>query len=157
MLIAAQAICAAFFLWDVGQDFNESGITLASNAYGILELFAAVLLVAAIIFELRYLQHILRRNSFLEENMSLAALAMHDIVKHMFSQWDLTKTEDEVGMLMVKGFSISEIARIRGSAEGTIKAHLNAIYRKSGTSSRAEVLSLLIDPLMATPLLENEQ
>lgn len=37
---------------------------------------------------------------------------------------------------------------MRGSAEGTVKAQLNAIYRKSGTANRAALMSLLIDTMM---------
>lgn len=49
---------------------------------------------------------------------------------------------------MVKGLNTSEIAAMRGSAEGTVKAQLNAIYRKSDTRNRAEMLSALIDTMM---------
>jgi DNA-binding NarL/FixJ family response regulator len=58
-----------------------------------------------------------------------------------------------VATLMVKGLSIAEIAKIRGSAEGTIKAHLNNIYRKSNTRNRAEVLSSIMDAMLDKPLL----
>ncbi len=37
---------------------------------------------------------------------------------------------------------------MRGSAEGTVKSHLNAIYRKSGTANRGELLSSIIDTLI---------
>ena len=36
----------------------------------------------------------------------------------------------------IKGLSIAEIARLRGTSEGTVKAHSNAIYRKAGVSGR---------------------
>jgi len=37
---------------------------------------------------------------------------------------------------------------MRGSAEGTVKSQLNAIYRKAGVGNRGELLSLLIEELM---------
>jgi DNA-binding CsgD family transcriptional regulator len=49
--------------------------------------------------------------------------------------------------------SISEIAVLRGSREGTIKAHLNAIYRKAGVSGRSQLVSLLVEDLMQEPLI----
>ena len=55
-------------------------------------------------------------------------------------------------MLMLKGLSIPEIAQIRGSAEGTVKSHLNGIYRKAGVTGRGAFLSLFIEDLMSTPL-----
>ena len=45
------------------------------------------------------------------------------------------------------------IAELRGSAEGTIKTHLNAIYRKSGVSGRAQLVSVLVEDLLHAPLL----
>ena len=54
---------------------------------------------------------------------------------------------------LIKGADIAEIARLRGSAEGTVKAHLNAIYRKAGVSGRPALVSLLIEDLMTESLL----
>jgi DNA-binding CsgD family transcriptional regulator len=61
----------------------------------------------------------------------------------------LSPSEGDVAMFLVKGLDTAEIAGKQGRAEGTIKAHPNGIYRKSGTRSRAEMLSILIDSLMA--------
>jgi DNA-binding CsgD family transcriptional regulator len=156
LLIAAQTICAAFFLWDVVEDFLEAG-TEISHLHLLLELLATLGLVAAIVFELNYLMGLLQRQQRLEHDISLAATAMHEIIISKFDEWCLTPTEQDVGMLLVKGFTIAEIAKIRGSAQGTIKAHLNAIYKKSDAHSRAEVLSLLIDPLLTDSLLEGRE
>ena len=42
---------------------------------------------------------------------------------------------------------------MRGSAEGTVKAHLNAIYRKAGVQGRGALLSMLVKDLMQEPLI----
>jgi DNA-binding NarL/FixJ family response regulator len=44
--------------------------------------------------------------------------------------------------------STKEIAGMRDSSEGTVKAQTNAIYRKAGVGSRTQLLSLFIDDLM---------
>lgn len=59
----------------------------------------------------------------------------------------------DVARFLIKGCEIAEIARLRGTAEGNVKAHLNAIYRKSGVSGRAALVSLLIENLMEQPLI----
>ena len=51
---------------------------------------------------------------------------------------------------------VTIIAKIRGSADGTIKAHLNNIYRKSNTRNRAEVLSSIMDAMLDKPLLPKD-
>ena len=65
-----------------------------------------------------------------------------------YLQWGLTPSEADVATFTIKGCSIAEIARLRGSAEGTVKTHLNAIYRKSGLSGRGQLASLLIEDLL---------
>jgi DNA-binding CsgD family transcriptional regulator len=44
--------------------------------------------------------------------------------------------------------STQEIAELRQTSEGTVKAQTNAIYRKAGVSGRPQLLSLFIDELM---------
>jgi DNA-binding CsgD family transcriptional regulator len=61
-----------------------------------------------------------------------------------------------VAAFTIKGFTIAEIAALRGSAEGTVKTHLNAIYRKAGVQGRGQLVSLLIEELLGGPLLRPE-
>jgi DNA-binding NarL/FixJ family response regulator len=44
--------------------------------------------------------------------------------------------------------SIAEIATLRNTSEGTVKAQTNAIYRKAGVSGRPQLLSVFIDDLL---------
>jgi DNA-binding NarL/FixJ family response regulator len=44
--------------------------------------------------------------------------------------------------------STAEIAGLRATSEGTIKAQTNAIYRKAGVTGRPQLLSLFIEDLM---------
>lgn len=52
-----------------------------------------------------------------------------------------------------KGFSTGEIANMRCTSEGTVKAQTSAIYRKAGVRGRAQLLSLFIDDLVREELL----
>ena len=56
-----------------------------------------------------------------------------------------------VALVVVGVFAIAEIARLRQTSEGTIKAQSNAIYRKSGVSGRTQLLSLFLEDLMDGP------
>ena len=150
-LIAAQSFCAVFFIGDVMADFRELGGFAEPQIHLYIEAIASLSLVAAIVFEVKYLMQLLRRKAHLENSLRIANSAIHDVIEAEFENWRLTPAEQDVATFLVKGLSTSEIADMRGSAEGTIKAHLNAIYRKSGTRSRAEMLSLLIDTLMGIP------
>ena len=67
--------------------------------------------------------------------------------------WGLTPSERDVAWFTIKGLPIADIARLRQTSEGTVKAQSNAIYRKAGVSGRAQLVSLCIEDLIdAGPL-----
>lgn len=147
-LILIQVICAIFFATDVVTDFAEGGLATSEQYHLIVESVATVSLCAAILLETRYFLYLLRRKAHLEKSASVATMAVFDIIESHFDAWQLTPSERDIAMFLVKGLGIAEIAAMRGSAEGTVKSHLNAIYRKSGTGSRGELLSSIIDTLI---------
>ncbi len=154
MLIAVQSLCAAFFLWDVIEDIRPGGMASLTNLHIAVEAAAALALVSAIVFETRYLMRLMQRKAHLESQVSIAAGAFHEIMLAHFDAWGLTPSENDVALFAIKGLPIAEIARLRGSAEGTVKSQLNAVYRKAGVSGRGGLLGVLIDELVAGPLVE---
>jgi DNA-binding CsgD family transcriptional regulator/heme exporter protein D len=157
VLIVAQVLCAAFFLWDVAADGFDMGFGAFVSSHFVIELLAVLALIAGVVFETRYLFALLRRKAHLEEQLGLAAGAFHDIVDARFETWALTPSERDVALFTLKGFGIAEIAELRGSAEGTVKAHLNAIYRKAGATGRGSFIGLFIEDLMSIPQTTTDQ
>lgn len=155
-LIAVQTLCAAFFLWDVIADIQFLGTSARTDLHVLVELMAALALASAIAVEIRFLLAVLARNAHLENQVQVAAGAFHDIMLAHFDDWGLTPSERDVALFAVKGMSIAEIARLRGSADGTIKSQLNAVYRKAGVSGRGALLGLLVDELVTTPLVATD-
>ncbi len=155
-LIVVQSLCAAFFLWDVIEDIRPDGLRSLHNLYIAVETAAALALVSAVVFEVHYLRRLLQRKAHLEAQVSIAAGAFHDIMLSHFDDWSLTPSESDVALFAIKGLSIAETAELRGSAEGTVKSQLNAVYRKAGVSGRGALLGLLIDDLVATPLVRQD-
>ncbi len=151
ILILVQVTCAVFFLWDVIDDASTFA-GLISDPHLIVELLATVVLLIGIAVEWQYLTLLLRRQARAERALNVAAGDLHDLMEQYFRDWGLTPSEADVAMFALKGSSIAEIAELRGSKDGTIKAHLNGIYRKAGVSGRAQLVSLLIEDLMAAPL-----
>lgn len=154
MLILVQAFCAVFFLSDAISDFTDAGRYAFSDWHLTIETVAALGLVVGIVFELRYLFRLLRRKAHVERGLSIAAGALHEVIETYFNSWALTPAERDVAMFAIKGLNNAEIADLRGSAEGTVKAHLNGVYRKAGVSGRGALLSLLVEDLMQSPLLD---
>ncbi|MGX0879020.1 DNA-binding CsgD family transcriptional regulator [Roseovarius sp. MBR-154] len=153
-LISVQSLCAAFFLWDVIADIGPDGFRALANLHIAIEMLAALGLISGIMFETRSLMRLLRREAHLENQVSVASGALHDLILEHFARWSLTPAESDVAMFVIKGFSIAETAKLRGSAEGTVKAQLNAVYRKAGISGRGALLGLLIDDLLNGTLIE---
>ncbi|MGH1560346.1 hypothetical protein ACRAWD_27265 [Caulobacter segnis] len=52
----------------------------------------------------------------------------------------------------MKGVEVAEIARLRGSAAGTVRAQLARVYEKSGVGSRSGLACLFLEDLMISPV-----
>lgn len=83
-----------------------------------------------------------------EERLRRASGAFADLLQERFAEWGLTPSERDVALFAIKGMSTAEIAAMRSTSEGTVKAQTNAIYRKAGVSGRSQLLSLFIEDLM---------
>ena len=66
-------------------------------------------------------------------------------IRQKFSDWGLSKTEADIGLLIVRGLNNEEIAKMRGVKLGTIKSQTHSLMGKAGVKSRVELLSLFVD------------
>jgi DNA-binding CsgD family transcriptional regulator len=151
-LMGLQLACLVVFVVDLSGEMRKAtGKTLFS--FEILpETCATIGLALGTVFALRLVLHLRRRQAEMAKGLSVAAGAIDALMRQYFQDWALTPAECDVAGFTIKGYSISEVAGLRGSAEGTVKAHLNAIYRKAGVSGRAQLVSLLIEDLFRAPL-----
>lgn len=150
LLVVAQFLCALFFGADVIADLREVGLRAFADIHYVIETLATITFLAAIFLEIRLLRTITRRSAYLEDRLAMVAGAFHDIIIQQFLDWKLTSSESDVAMLTIKGMTISQIAELRKSADGTVKAHLSSIYRKAGVNNRGAFLSLFIEELMGS-------
>lgn len=153
VLIVVQSFCAVIFTSDVVLDVVEAD---KFDWHILIEALASISLITAIVFQVVFLVEILKRKQSLERTAQMANRAVHDIIEKNFDSWMLTASERDIAGLLVKGLSIAEIAKVRNSAEGTIKSHLNAIYRKSGTRSRSDLMSQIMESMIDRPLVDGE-
>jgi len=72
------------------------------------------------------------------------------ILTRKFEEWELTEAQKDIALLSARGESISQIAEIRDTRGGTVKAHLHKIYKKASVSSRTELLAVLIDEMLSS-------
>ncbi|MFN3785276.1 MAG: helix-turn-helix transcriptional regulator [Thiothrix sp.] len=74
----------------------------------------------------------------MSDKMRQVSRQYNEVIQEQFTKWDLTPSEKEVAMLLLKGLSFEEIAGIRNAKEKTVRQQATAIYRKSGLNGRHE-------------------
>ena len=72
-------------------------------------------------------------------------VAKETVVLRNANDWGLSQAEADVAIFVVKGFSNSEIADMRGSSIATVKSQLGKIYSKSGLESRYQLIAFVTD------------
>jgi DNA-binding CsgD family transcriptional regulator len=148
-ILAVQALCALFFVSDIL--VSLLGLPVAPLPWELrelLEIGAALGLVLGLVLGALALRQAFREKRAVEERLRRASVAFMDLLEERFSEWGLTAAERDVALFAIKGLSTAEIAQLRTTSEGTVKAQTNAIYRKAGVSGRPQLLSLFIDDLM---------
>lgn len=69
-------------------------------------------------------------------------------IEKQLEEWQLTQAEREVGLLMLKGFAHSEIAKLRGTTEATVRHQARAVYQKSGMPGRSAFCAYFLEDLL---------
>ncbi len=149
-LVLLQAVSALFFLGDVIADFMAIGM----DPHTRYEAVATLALILGVIFGGVETARILRRSRAAESALLIASGAFSELVAERFDAWRLSGSERQVALLTLKGFDTPEIAELRGTAQGTVRAQLGSIYTKSDTSGRGQFVSLFIEELLDEPLLQ---
>ena len=72
-----------------------------------------------------------------------------EAIDRQFVTWKLTDAERHVGLLLLKGLSLKEIAAARVTSERTIRAQARSIYAKAGLSGRAALSAFFLEDLLA--------
>lgn len=148
-IFVIQALCAFFFVSDILSSvlgIRTTPISWEMREY--LEIGAAFGLVLGVVVGGLMLRRALRDRNRAEERLRRASGAFMVLLHERFADWGLTPSERDVALFAIKGMSTAEIAQLRATSEGTVKAQTNAIYRKAGVSGRPQLLSLFIDDLM---------
>jgi DNA-binding CsgD family transcriptional regulator len=69
-------------------------------------------------------------------------------INQQFAAWGLSEAEAEVGLLLLKGLSLQEIADLRQTSERTVREQARAVYRKGGLSGRNELSAFFLEDLL---------
>ena len=65
-----------------------------------------------------------------------------------FERWRLSPAEKEVALLLLKGLSHKDIARVRSVTEATARQQARAFYRKASLTGRHDLAAFFLEDLM---------
>lgn len=69
-------------------------------------------------------------------------------IQEQFHRWQLSPAEAEIGLMLLKGLSLKEIAMIRGTGERTVREQARAVYQKAGLANRAALSAFFLEDLL---------
>ncbi|GGX53940.1 LuxR family transcriptional regulator [Tateyamaria omphalii] len=151
-LFLLQALCCAYFLFDITFDLLLPGLNNPVVESDVIEALVTIALFFGLAFSASELRRMMRREDQITDQLKIASGAFSDLLETRFDEWKLTEAERAVAILALKGFSVLEMAKLRDTAQGTVKAQCAALYRKADVSGRLQLLSLFLDDLMADTL-----
>lgn len=159
VLFAVQALCCTCFLIDISMDFITPGAEDATTGLAgvidsdVIESVVTFALFFGLAFTASELRKLQRRHNQMDAQLQIASGAFSDLLETRFREWGLTDAERDIGVLAIKGYAIADMAALRQTKVGTVKAQCASLYRKAGVASRLELLSLFLDDLMADELI----
>ena len=73
---------------------------------------------------------------------------LRDELDAQFERWGMSAAERDVGMLILKGLSHKEIARLRGTTEATVRQQAQSIYQKSDLPGKTAFSAYFLEDLI---------
>ena len=140
-------ISALFFMFDILADIKEG----ESVAHWIGESLVFCIICASLFLEMNISRKLTSKVNSYEIELDALKGNLAEVVKKQFKDWQLSKSEDEVAWLIIKGFSFAEISTIRDVSERTVRQQAGAIYKKSGNKNRSEFTASFLDDLLNQP------
>ena len=164
VVVGTLLLIAMLVAFDVGTDLRQG----ASGWHVALEIAAGLAALAGASYLLRDSLRLRRRlamqardfSAFRVQAAAWQAQARRHVdglarsIDQQLDQWQLSAAEKEIAFLLLKGLSLKDIARLRGTAEKTVRAQSAAVYAKSGLAGRTELSAFFLEDLLVPPATE---
>lgn len=139
-------LATVFFAFDIIADLADGDEALL---HIIIESIVFVAISTVLFRELHRLRRV--RAELSEERVRTARLSgeLLTIMRNQFVKWELSPSESEIALLLIKGLSMKEIAEARQVKEKTIRQQATSVYSKSGCAGRHELVAHFIEDLMS--------
>jgi putative tricarboxylic transport membrane protein len=142
--------------------FDKQTKNLLRNPYrwaSYIAIVCVILLIMILIIKAKNknreekLQHNLKKieeeNRQNKEKLAEKVNGLSKHIEHEFTKWELTPTEKEIALMLLKGLTFKEIAELRSKSERTVRQQAGAIYAKSSLSNRSDLAAYFLEDLMA--------
>ena len=73
------------------------------------------------------------------------------VIQKQFDAWQLTASEQDVVVGLLKGLSFREIAQLRETREKTVRQQASSVYRKAGVAGRNELAAWFFEDMLEPP------
>ncbi len=83
------------------------------------------------------------------DEMQKARQQYGETIHRQFIQWQLTKGEQEIALLLLKGLSFKEIGEVRDTKEKTIRQQASTIYQKAGVGGRHDLAAWFFEDFLS--------
>ncbi|MEQ9394619.1 helix-turn-helix transcriptional regulator [Haliea sp.] len=84
----------------------------------------------------------------LDQSMRDARRQYAEVIQEHFDNWGLSRGEQEVALLLLKGLSLREIASVRNTKEKTVRQQASSIYGKTGLEGRHAISAWFLEDFL---------
>ena len=144
--LTALAGAIVFFAYDLVVDVMLEGEF--GTAHFVIELFVFIGVSMALLLGTRDLRRLRVRLERERKRVKAFAGALAESIDEQMDDWRMTRSEKDVGWMIIKGYRFAEIAQARGVKESTTRLQATSLYAKAGVSGRAEFVAEIIQPLL---------
>lgn len=74
-----------------------------------------------------------------------------EVMQKQFASWQLTESEQDVVLSLLKGLSFREIAELRETQEKTVRQQATGVYKKAGVAGRHELAAWFFEDMLEPP------
>lgn len=142
-----------FFVYDIVLDISAGEI----DSHLVVEAVIFIVCTVVLIAEWRRSSRLSGRLEEARSHNQRLSGQFSDYVRSTFAAWSLSRSEQEVAWLILKGFSFAEIAALRAVQEKTVRQQATSIYAKSGCANRNGLVAHFIQDLLTGEYSAGEQ
>ncbi len=83
-----------------------------------------------------------------QSRVKKAGQQYRQVIREQLEEWQLSESEREVAMLLLKGLSFKEIAEVRETQEKTVRQQASSLYKKAELAGRHEFSAYFFEDLL---------